>query len=352
MLKHQTAFSERVDVLQVTRSVDCVAHQNVRNVYNLLGHPFLHVIVTPDTTRCHDLRRLWDHVRCRSDEDVLENVDVHVVQRLLYAIGPKIRNKGAMWFFQQMLKLGAVAHGIDGLSEHVRVMDGETLLLKSFDWFTPNGDEIFDICDTWSCAKVGDGLNHEVGDGLNHERYGALYYRLTGQSLVGSPALVSHGMSMTRTNVQNMLTAFSPNGTTWRSNAWVSNSLKQLCDHAALTGFSEYYYYASWVLFERLNGKGSALVRMSSDTCKRVEMRSHQCDATLRRALVQYDSHYAYVILENHESRTRNSSKPEAYKELLRRREEYKTTPLYVARSDDDDATREWRTGVRSLLGV
>ena len=306
-LTHRSAFTGRTDVLQVTRSVDCVVRENVVAVRGLLLHPFLHVIVTPDITNCHRLRQSWDHVRCRSDQDVLEHVDVHTIRHLLLRIGPFARKKGAMWFLQQILKLGAVAHGIDGLSEHVRVMDGETILLKSFDWFTPQGNEIFDICDTWSPSRV--------GDGLNHARYGALYYRLTGRATVGSPALVAHGMSMTRTNVRAMLDAFSPGGKSWRSNEWVSNSLERLCDQSAITGFSEYYYYASWVLFDQVTGRNITapppLVRMRSDTCKRVQMRTHQCNASLRPTTAMH-SKYAYVVLEDHASRARDAGPPRA----------------------------------------
>jgi hypothetical protein len=246
---------------------------------------------------CHKLKREWKHVRCHSDRDILYNVDLDEIVRQLQGIGPETRKKGAAWFVQQMLKLGAVAHGLDGLSEHVRVMDGETIIQTAFDWFTPNGDEIFDICDAWSYRKV--------GDGFNNERYGALYYELTKQALVGSPAMVSHGMSMTRTHVRSLLTAFSPRGASLESNAWVSHSVKKLCDQVAITGFSEYYYYASWVLYNSVTGtnitnQNSPLIRVAKDTCRRVSTSNHRCDAP---SLAKY-SNYAYIVLENHASRT------------------------------------------------
>ena len=290
----ERTLERRVDILQVTRYVDCVVRENVKSVHRLATRPFLHVIVTPDVKPCYALRKFWHHIRCRSDDDVLTNIDLHTVQSILSTIGPNARAKGPMWFFQQMLKLGAVAHGIEGLSEYVRVMDGETLLFKPFDWFTRNGDEIFDVCDTWS-AK-------EVGDGWNHERYGALYYKLTGKALIGSPALVSHGMSMKRTNVRSLLDALSPPGASWKTNMWISNSLNGLCDEAAITGFSEYFYYASWVLSD--HNKTSAVVRMLPSTCRRVKSSStHTCNAAFIKTLARHSGKYAYIVMENHASR-------------------------------------------------
>ena len=43
---------------------------------------------------------------------------------------------------------------------------------------------------------------------------------------------------------------------------------------------------------------------------------------------------------------------PVGYTELLKRRDEYAVFPLYHERPDDDDAAREWRQSLRSLLGT
>ena len=162
-------FGGRVDVLQVVRVVDCVVAANVLLVHqHRRAKDFLHVIVTPDTQRCAILAQKWRHVRCCSDASVLSNVTLDGVAQLLAAVGPQAAAKGAPWYWQQMLKLGAVAHGVQGLGTHVRIMDGETLMVQPADWFTGSGAENFDTCDP-------KGRDHRhIGDGWNHERYGAL----------------------------------------------------------------------------------------------------------------------------------------------------------------------------------
>ena len=301
--KHQMErFAGRVDVLQVTRAVDCFVGANVLLVQQHRGTAFLHVIVTPDMQGCRALAHLWAHVRCRSDVHILPNVTLESITQLLTAVGPKARSKGAAWFLQQMLKLAAVANGIEGLAEHVRVMDGETLTLRALDWFTRAGSEIFDIC------------GPITGDGYNSERYGALYYRLTRQRLVGSPTLIAHGMSMTRQHVRSLLNALSPPGETWSTSGWVTHSLRHLCDDAAVTGFSEYYYYASWVL-RHSSAATPALVRLGQETCKRINpwewrppLKAPKCTDYNQTGLANWAAthfgRYAYIVLENHASRS------------------------------------------------
>jgi len=304
--RYSDLFEGRVDVLQVVRFVDCIVSANVLLVYQHRRRAaFLHVIVTPDTQRCAALARKWSHLRCCSDARVLlSNITLDGIAKVLASVGPQAAAKGAPWYFQQVVKLRAVAHGVEGLGPHVRIMDGETLMVQPTDWFTGSGAEIFDTCDP-------KGRNHrQIGDGWNHERYGALYYKLTRLPPAGSPWLVAHGMSMTRQHARSLLDAFSPPGETWRSDHWVAHSLSQLCDAAAETGFSEYYYYSSWVLGQN---KSAARVRVARDTCTRARDTiratctdgSSSDDSRIANWTTQRFGRHLYIVLENHASRAK-----------------------------------------------
>ena len=310
-LGQQGGFRGRTDVLQVVAAVagNCILNANVAQIASMHPPGYVHVIVTPDTTGCEQLRSKWSHVRCLGDSDVLGvGVSVASIQSALAAVGEQSRAKGAAWFLQQMLKMGAVALGVGGLGEHVRIMDGDSVTLRPSDWFTAAGNEIFDTCDRDTLT---------VGDGLNHVRYGALWYNLTGLPLVGSPALIAHGMSTRRTHMRTLLQAMSPPGRNWRSAAWVAHSLGRMCDYAAVTGFSEYYYYASWVLGRSANetaaANGSALaapplVRVPQ-VCQRFSAPPHTGDGTPAIKIASYlaakHPTLAYVVIEDHASRKR-----------------------------------------------
>ena len=320
------AFDGRVDVLQVTAIVDCVVQANVLSLHGKLASPFVHVVVTPDGVGCADLAGAWSHVRCVADEDILgSSVTMANITDELARVGPQAVSKGAPWYWQQFLKMAAVARGVGGLGEYVRIMDGDSLQLRPLDWFDSRGGEVFDVCDKcWAKGRA-------VGDGSNHVAYGALWNKLTGSRLIGSPALISHGMSVRASRMRALLTALSPPEEAWASMKWVLWSVGHLCDAAALTGFSEYWYYASWAL--RDNTFGSPQVRAplpgleesttciegkvqppeapgaqleGQQACRRFELPNRDCSKTpqefLDWALASWPDGPAYVVLENHVS--------------------------------------------------
>lgn len=122
------AFTGRVDVLQVTATVDCVVAENVARLH--AAH-FLkgaanasHVIITPDLSSCILLASRFAHLRCVSDSDIFQNAAVNLaaVTALVERTGPRAGLKGGKWYWQQMLKLQAVASGLNGLlGKHVKV---------------------------------------------------------------------------------------------------------------------------------------------------------------------------------------------------------------------------------------
>ena len=123
-------------------------------------------------------------------------------------------------------------------------------------------------------------------------------------------------MSMTRQHARSLLDAFSPPGETWRSDMWVAHSLSRLCDAAAETGFSEYYYYSSWVLGALRRGEnGTAMVRTARGTCARTPRDAIRALCTadpsshsrIASWATQTLGRHLYVVLENHASRANAS---------------------------------------------
>ena len=131
--------------------------------------------------------------------------------------------------------------------------------------------------------------------------------------------------------MRSLLTALSPPEEPWASMKWVLWSVAHLCDAAAKTGFSEYWYYASWAL--RDNTFGSPQVRAplpgleesttciegkrqppedpgaqleGQQACRRFELPNRDCSKTPKEflgwALASWPDGPAYVVLENHVS--------------------------------------------------
>ena len=119
-------FRGVVDVLQVVRSVDCVVEENVVRTHALY-HPSgvlgQHVLLTPDAAGC---RRLvsdhgFTHVRCLPEDAVFgREVTLGMVRATIDTLGADARQKGAAWYWQQFLKLGAVSRGTANLRGTVR----------------------------------------------------------------------------------------------------------------------------------------------------------------------------------------------------------------------------------------
>ena len=265
----------------------------MENVYNLkraegVSLDYIHVLVTPDSAACSKLQQkpgpAFTKVRCLHDEEVFGGrPSIDDVQALLRAKGPHSRSKGAFWYFQQYLKLGAIALGAGGLGEHVRLSDGETVTQRNTaSWFSGNGSLVYRNCG-------------DKGDGHNGERYGNLYHRATGKALYGSSHVVSHGQSVSRTLASSLIAALSPPNTSDAApNAWVLHSLGLLCDEAAITGFSEY-----WYLFSHAVERYPANIKLAAGrACHRLEARwagaRAKCDRPTSHSEVDY------VILEDH----------------------------------------------------
>jgi hypothetical protein len=226
------------------------------------------------------------------------------IESVLEDIGPEARNKGGPWYFQQMLKLGAVAAGIGGLGEFVRVMDGEVVQIKAMEWFTESGVEIFETCPSESNNPI-DAADEEPYNDYNDIRYGALWKNLTGLPLVHDHSLIAHQMSMRQSKVRALLTKLSPSHETWASKKWVLRSLRHICDSAAILGFSEYWYYASYSLLDE-NGNQDEPQIQTNSTCARPlrnDLTSSMTPTALVRHLTRIFPQKSYVVLENHKSR-------------------------------------------------
>ena len=138
-------FGGVVDVLQVTKEVDCLVVENVRRTHALY-HPSgllgKHVLITPDAANCATLATTHhlDHVVCLGEDAVFgSTLTLQQVHAVITGLGPEGKAKGGAWYWQQFLKLGAVALGSGGLGERVRIMDGDSLSLKPLDWFDKQG---------------------------------------------------------------------------------------------------------------------------------------------------------------------------------------------------------------------
>ena len=301
------ALGKRVDVLQVVATVDSVVEANVRQVTQLSSSsPFVHVIVTPDTLGCFVLRNTFSHVRCFHDNDVFNGtISVRDVESTLHGIGSEARKKGGAWYFQQMLKLGAVASGIGGLGEYVRVMDGEVVQIRAMQWFTEAGEEIFETCP--SETRIRDGkidYEEEPYNDFNDVCYGALWANLTGMPLVHDHSLIAHLMSMRQSKVRSLLSTLSPVGDTWESKKWVLNSLAHICDAVAVLGFSEYWYYASYTLLRDGNHEHLPQIRAES-LCVRPGRDGAMSTMTATKLVGYLTKAFpskGYVVLENHKS--------------------------------------------------
>jgi len=255
---------------------------------------YIHVLVTPDIAGCHSLQtrpeRAFRVVRCLHDDEVFRgSPSIADIRALLWAKGPHSRSKGPFWYFQQYLKIGAVALGAGGLGERVRISDGETITLRNpSSWFDAARGVVYRDCG-------------EKGDGHNGDRYGALYYRATGSTLFGSSSVVSHGQSVSRTFARSLVDALSPETGNNVTNAWVLYSLGLLCDQAAITGFSEY-----WYLFSHAVERFPANVTWAAgQACHRIKKTGKLWLNMSKCSLASYDNftHVDYVILEDHKSR-------------------------------------------------
>ena len=292
-------FLNRVDILQVTAVVDNVVWANVDQVRRLsMSPPFIHVIVTPDITNCLKMNKEFHHVRCYHDDEVIDKaIRKRDIERVLSKVGPEARGKGTPWYFQQFLKLTAVASGLGGLGEFVKIMDGEVVQTRTINWFTEAGEEIFETCP----QQLGD--NEYTGD-----RYGALWTKLTGRPLVHDHSLVAHQMSVRQSRVRQLLTMFSPVNETWESKKWIAHTLEYLCDPAAVLGFSEYWYYASYSLHRFDKQKVSQLPQIRTKYACSRPRRNPAVSGLYPTDLLKYITKTfkteSYVVLENHRSRT------------------------------------------------
>ena len=138
-------FGGVVDVLQVAKEVDCLVVENIRRTHALY-HPSgllgKHVLLTPDVANCATLATTHhlDHVACLGEDAVFgSTLTLQQVHTAIMGLGPEGKAKGGAWYWQQFLKLGAVALGSGGLGERVRIMDGDSLSLKPLDWFDEQG---------------------------------------------------------------------------------------------------------------------------------------------------------------------------------------------------------------------
>ena len=155
------------------------------------------------------------------------------------------------------------------------MIDGDALVLVSNSlkndgglsglWYTSEGGEIFDLTGDPQPYQYrqSNKMNGSRSNGrYNEARYGALWNAATGRRLVGSHHFVSHGMSMTRRRALSLILVLSGintlvNGVEYddsseslvHSGSWVMRVLQLLCDGAAITGFSEYWYYSSWAIY-------------------------------------------------------------------------------------------------------
>ena len=178
-------FGGVVDVLQVTKEVDCLVVENVRRtraLYHPSGLLGKHVIITPDAAGCATLATTHhlEHVVCLGEDVVFgSTLTLRQVNAAIEGLGPEGKAKGGAWYWQvtitltprprslpspsfftvatdhssspfalrpslagvwqQFLKLGAVSMGSGGLGERVRIMDGDSLSLKPLDWFDKQG---------------------------------------------------------------------------------------------------------------------------------------------------------------------------------------------------------------------
>ena len=305
-------FKERVDVLQVVAVVDSVVEANVRQVVHLSHSPaFVHVVVTPDVQACYTMRRKFSHVRCFHDNEVFnQTITLRDINKSINSVGPVARKKGGAWYFQQMLKLGAVALGIGGLGEYVRVMDGEVVQIRDMQWYTENGGEVFETCASEiNEAQIiaGNGPVEEPYNDYNDIHYGALWTRLTHMPLAHDHSLIAHLMSMRQSRVRSLLTKLSPNDEGWETNNWVTNILIHICDPVAELGFSEYWYYASYILLdEEMRSQAQPLIRSEAYHCsrpKRDDVTAAIAGAQLACHLMRIFPRSSYGVLENHKSR-------------------------------------------------
>ena len=295
------------DILQVVAEVSCIVEANILSIYDLyankcISNPmYVHVIVTLDLISCYRIANqsglAWKHVRCIDERKIFgDTLTMQLIREELSKVGPTADKKGAPWFFQQFLKIEAVARGIGGLGDRVRIIDGDVLILSYSPWFLNSGHAIYDSC-------------YSKSDGYNGIRYGHVYFSLTGKRLVGSSEMVAHSMSTTRKHVCRLKRDLAGGNSAVGINLtlWPLKSLRALCDANAITGFSEYWYIFSSTVYYFPD---EVVIRYqdpkSPPHCVRVS--SVKCSVYAERLIEMAQTSYpeaTYVVFESHDSRKR-----------------------------------------------
>jgi hypothetical protein len=294
------------DILQVVAKISCVLKANILSVYEHQSKQFrsspdyVHVVITLDLDQCFKMARrngpAWKHVRCVDERTVFgEKMTMKSIAHELSLVGKSATEKGAPWFFQQFLKIEAVALGIGGLGDNVRIIDGDVLVLKQSEWFLESGGVVYDNC-------------YSINDGYNGIRYGHVYNKLTKRRLIGGPEVVAHSMSVTRKHAQRLkkdLAQQSDSKDKTSEALWALKSLRAMCDSNAFSGFSEYWYLLSSTVHHYPDEVAFRLQDPnSSPYCIRVEQgkkcSGHPEDIVKKtRAL---NSSALYVVFETHDS--------------------------------------------------
>jgi len=222
-------------------------------------------------------------------------VTMNLVEAELLKVGREAYKKGAPWYFQQFLKIEAVAIGVGGLSNRVRIIDGDVLVLRRTHWFFQPDGVIHDIC----FSKT---------DGLNSIRYGNVYFNLTGRRLIGGPEMVAHSMSVTRKHAKILKSDLGQgdSGDNSSESSWVFRSLRALCDPNAFTGFSEYWYLLSSAVFHFPSEVAFRLQNPESPPyCARVDSGLRSCPmnaADIIKKTRSSDPNALHVVFEAHDS--------------------------------------------------
>lgn len=99
-------FGGVVDVLQVTKEVDCLVVENVRRtraLYHPSGLLGKHVIITPDAAGCATLATTHhlEHVVCLGEDAVFgSTLTLRQVNAAIEGLGPEGKAKGGAWYWQ------------------------------------------------------------------------------------------------------------------------------------------------------------------------------------------------------------------------------------------------------------
>lgn len=229
------------------------------------------MIVTLDSEACgwlgDQFKHTTGHLHCVRETDVFPKDNFYKsFEKRFNNIGPIAKYSKARRYWKQLITLYSVASGLNGvLGYRIKVLNENVLMLSKVEFFTLKGHEIFDYLQYEHLMDEDQAYKDKEGrdsDQSSFMKYGPLFYSYTKKSLVGSERAITDGISMTRTRTRKFLNALSmPSSSSssnqadkrmfsWDKLIWIDILINSLCDNVADAGFSLYWYYFTFTIYD------------------------------------------------------------------------------------------------------